>query len=108
MLTGEEIRSNLARLAARWDGYDRSEKEGAQSFWGELLSAYGVDWKQDEARYEYYQPGHGFIDVFKRGEYIVEMKAPQLAKQLDRHRDQARGYWERAADDERGIPAPAT
>jgi hypothetical protein len=106
VLTGEEIQSNLARLAARWDGYDRSEREGAQSFWGELLASYGVDWKEDEARFEYYRPGHGFIDVFKQGEYLVEMKEPYQADRLDKHRPQARSYWEHSADDEKGIPAP--
>ena len=106
MLTGEEIQSNLARLAARWDGYDRSEREGAQSFWSELLQAYGVDWKEDEARFEYYRPGSGFIDVFKQGEYLVEMKEPYQADHLDKHRPQARNYWENSADDDKGIPAP--
>ena len=101
---GDPVQS---RPPGRKVGGIRPQREGGRpSFWSELLQAYGVDWKEDEARFEYYRPGHGFIDVFKQGEYLVEMKKPYQADRLDKHRPQARNYWEHSADDEKGIPAP--
>jgi hypothetical protein len=104
--TGDEIRSNLALLGARWLNYESTEREGAQSFCAELLRAYGIDWKDDGARFELHQEGGGFVDLIKPGVYLFEMKAPGEAKRLAKHRPQALGYWERSADDQAGVPAP--
>lgn len=106
MLTGDEIRSNLAKLASRWDGYEGSERAGAQNFCADLLNCYGVDWKDDGADFEYPQEEGGFVDLFKPGAYLFEMKAPHRVGKLDVHRLQARTYWERAADAAAGVPSP--
>lgn len=103
-LTGEEIRANLARFAARWSLYDRSERSGAQLFLNELFACYGRDLRE-VAELEAPQEGR-FLDLIWPQVCIFEMKAPKEAGRLAHHREQALAYWRAAADDERGIPAP--
>ncbi len=91
-LTGEEIHRNLAELAARWDGYQGTERSEAQTFLNELLACYGTDRKAVGARFEH-RAGVGFLDMIWPGVCIVEMKRPSEASRLDTHRRQAFDYW---------------
>ena len=105
-MTGEEIRSNLLRLAARWAGYRGTERAGAQPFLEGLFAAYGVDRMEVGAEFEVHQDDGGFADLIWPGQCIFEMKAPQEATRLIRHRQQARRYWENAARPGEGVPSP--
>ncbi len=51
-LSGEEIRRNLAEFAARWGGYQGTEKAEAQIFLTQLLACYGTDRQAVGARFE--------------------------------------------------------
>lgn len=105
-MTGEEIRANLLRFAARWAGYSGTERSGAQPFLEGLFAAYGVDRMAVGAEFEVRQEDGGFADLVWPARCIFEMKAPQEGARLVRHRQQARHYWENAANAERGIPQP--
>ena len=59
--TGEEIRSRLAALAARWSVYDGGERAEAQTFLNELFDCYGTR-RADVARFEEPQAGR-FLDL---------------------------------------------
>lgn len=103
-LTGEEIRANLTRFVAHWSlrrGYERGE---AQTFLNELFACYGQR-LSDVAEFERFQEG-GFVDLLWERVCIVEMKSASEAGRLSKHREQALDYWRKAADAEKGIPAP--
>lgn len=51
-LSGEEIRRRLAEFAARWGGYQVSERSEAQPFLDQLLACYGTDRQDAGARFE--------------------------------------------------------
>ncbi|MGI8631245.1 MAG: DNA methyltransferase [Solirubrobacterales bacterium] len=104
-ITGDQIRSNLAQLAARWDAYSGSEKAEAQPFLEQLFAAYGTDRAAVGAEFEK-NIGAGFVDLLWPGRCLFEMKAPAEAGRLSKHRKQALGYWENAADPAAGVPAP--
>ncbi len=90
-LTGDEIRRRLGEFAARWRGYEGTEKAEAQSFLNELLACYGAD-RFEVARFE--EPaGAGVLDMIWPGVCIVEMKRPREAERLAAHREQAFDYW---------------
>ncbi len=99
----EEIRRRLAEFAARWGGYQGSERAEAQTFLNELLTCYGVDRQGIGARFEEHGPG-GFMDLFWPGTCIVEMKRPSEADRLAQHREQALRYWQQAGTP--AAPAP--
>ena len=103
-LSGEEIRQRLIPFAARWSVYDRSERAEAQTFLNQLFDCYGQD-RSEVAFFEEPQAGR-FLDLIWPRVCIIEMKAPAEANRLDRHRDQAFGYWRNASDPEKGIEAP--
>lgn len=102
-LSGDEIRRRLAELAARWGGYQGSERSEAQTFLAELLSCYGTD-RREVARYEDPTASGGFMDMIWPGVCIVEMKRPSEAGRLDQHREQALAYWRESGTPE--TPAP--
>ena len=104
-LTGEEIRARLTAFAARWSLYAGSERAEAQTFLNDLLECYGSQRRAVGAEMEVRQD-RGFVDFLWPGVCLVEMKAPTESKRLARHRPQAMAYWERAADPDRGVPAP--
>lgn len=104
-LTGEEIRARLTAFAARWSLYAGSERAEAQTFLNDLLECYGSQRRAVGAEMEVRQD-RGFVDFLWPGVCIVEMKAPSESKRLARHRPQAMAYWKRAADPDRGVPAP--
>jgi hypothetical protein len=103
-LTGEEVRANLTRFVARWSVRDGYEKGEAQLFLGDLFACYGQD-LAEIASFEQFQDG-GFIDLIWPRVCIFEMKSASEAKRLDRHRDQALGYWRGASDPANEVPAP--
>jgi hypothetical protein len=48
----DEIRRRLAEFAARWGGYQGSERSEAQTFLNQLLECYGVDRQAVGARFD--------------------------------------------------------
>ncbi|MDQ3719935.1 MAG: hypothetical protein M3350_04010 [Actinomycetota bacterium] len=105
-LTGVEIRANLTKFAARWDGYEGSERSEAQTFLTELFAVYGVDRKAVGAEPEHYQQGGGYVDLLWPEVCLFEMKAPSETDRLQVHRPQALNYWHQAADSATGVQAP--
>lgn len=99
----DEIRRRLAEFAARWGGYQGSERSEAQTFLNQLLECYGVDRQAAGARFEERTEG-GFMDLFWPGVCIIEMKRPSEADRLARHREQALAYWQRSGTP--SSPAP--
>lgn len=99
----EEIRRRLAEFAARWGGYQGSERAEAQTFLNELLACYGVDRQAAGVRFEEHRAG-GFMDLFWPGVCIVEMKRPSEATKLAEHRGQALQYWQQSGTPR--SPAP--
>jgi hypothetical protein len=104
-LTGEDIRTNLSRFAARWSHYEGTERAEAQTFLNELFACYGTDRRAAGAEFEAPQEGR-FLDLKWPGVCIIEMKAPAEAKRLSQHRKQALDYWRESADASRDIAAP--
>lgn len=102
-ISGEEIRRKLAELAARWGGYQGSERAEAQTFLNQLVACYGTDRQAVGARFEEHGPG-GFMDMIWPGVCIVEMKRPSEAEHLPAHREQALDYWKASGTPE--APAP--
>jgi hypothetical protein len=102
-LSGEEIRHQLAEFAAKWGGYEGSERGEAQTFLTQLLRCYGTDREAVGAKFE--EPSAGkFMDMIWPGVCIAEMKRPSEAARLDKHRDQALEYWQKVGKP--GAPAP--
>ena len=99
----DEIRRRLAEFAARWGGYQGSERSEAQTFLNQLLDCYGVDRQAAGARFEELTTG-GFMDLFWPGVCIVEMKRPSEVDRLARHREQALAYWQKSGTPR--LPAP--
>lgn len=89
----DEIRRRLAEFAARWGGYQGSERSEAQTFLNQLLECYGVDRQAAGARFEERTEG-GFMDLFWPGVCIIEMKRPSEVERLPKHRPQALEYWQ--------------
>ncbi len=86
--SGAEIRRDLAEFAARWGGYQGSERAEAQTFLNELLACYGTSRHDIGARFE--EPtGDGFIDMIWPRVCIIELKRPSESKRLPAHREQA-------------------
>lgn len=103
-ITGEEIRHRLTGFVEKWSSYQGSERAEAQTFLNELFGCFGTN-RQEVARFE--DPQHGrFLDLIWDRVCIVEMKRPDEARNLDRHRPQAFRYWRNAADADRNLPAP--
>lgn len=48
----EEIRHRLGEFAAKWGGYDGSERAEAQTFLTQLLACYGTDREAVGAKFE--------------------------------------------------------
>ncbi|MGH9920565.1 MAG: DNA methyltransferase, partial [Nitrososphaerales archaeon] len=90
-------------FAARWGGYQGSERAEAQTFLNELLACYGVDRQAAGARFEEHRAG-GFMDLFWPRVCIVEMKRPSEATRLAQHRAQALQYWQQSGTPQ--SPAP--
>lgn len=102
-LPTEEIRQRLAEFAAKWGGYDGSERAEAQTFLTQLLACYGADREAVGAKFE--EPTGGrFMDMIWPGTCIVEMKRPSEASKLSQHRGQALEYWQTVGKP--GAPAP--
>ncbi len=91
--SGEEIRRQLAEFAARWGGYQGSERSEAQPFLDQLLACYGTDRQDAGARFEDPTASGGFIDMIWPRVCIIEMKRPSEAGRLHAHREQALNYW---------------
>ncbi len=88
----EQIRQRLTEFAAKWGGYQGSERAEAQTFLNELLACYGVDRMEAGARFE--EPTAGkFVDMVWPGVCLVEMKRPSEAGHLEHHRQQALGAY---------------
>lgn len=87
-----EIERRARYFATRWAGetYERGE---SQTFWGELLTVYGIDRRRQGALFEYpikKLSGHqGFIDLYWPGKLIVEQKSAgrDLGKALEQGLD---------------------
>jgi N-6 DNA Methylase len=99
----DDIRRRLAEFAARWGGYNGTERAEAQTFLNELLACYGVDRQAVGARFEE-RAGQGFMDLFWPGVCIVEMKRPSELTRLPTHRKQTLEYWQRSGTPR--SPAP--
>jgi len=104
-MTGEEIQRALVDFARRWSLYDGSERGEAQTFLNELFACYGTDRHDAGARFEEAQEGR-FLDLLWSRRCLIEMKRPREAGRLAAHREQAFGYWRRAADPAHNVPAP--
>lgn len=99
----EEIRRRLGEFAAKWGGYEGSERAEAQTFLTQLLGCYGADREAVGAKFE--EPtGAKFMDMIWPGVCIVEMKRPSEAGKLSQHREQALDYWQSVGRP--GAPAP--
>lgn len=99
----EEIRHRLGEFAAKWGGYEGSERAEAQTFLTQLLACYGTDREAVGAKFE--EPtGTKFMDMIWPGVCIVEMKRPSEAGRLSQHRKQALEYWQGVGRP--GTPAP--
>jgi hypothetical protein len=99
----DEIRRRLAEFAARWGGYQGTERAEAQTFLNQLLDCYGVDRQAAGARLEEHGPG-GFMDFFWPGVCIIEMKRPSETPRLADHRAQLLSYWQQSGTPR--APAP--
>jgi hypothetical protein len=106
MRSGEEIRRELVKFAARWHGYAGSERAEAQTFLNELFACYGRDRRDAGAEFEEAHTSTGIMDLYLPGKAIIEMKAPKEADRLDQHRRQALDYWRYSADVATERPAP--
>ena len=104
-LNEEQVRGNLAAFASRWGDREWGERENAQTFLNELFTCFGIDRLEAGARFEHFQAGE-FYDLLWPGRVLIEMKASSEKDRLAKHRVQAMGYWERAADESKGIPQP--
>ncbi len=102
--SGEEIRRALAEFAARWGGYQGSERAEAQTFLNELLACYGTDRQAAGARFEERAGSGGFMDMVWPRVCLVEMKRPGEAGRLEAHRGQAIAYWQGSGTQR--VPAP--
>ena len=101
--SAEQIRHALSEFAAKWGGYQGSERAEAQTFLNELLACYGVDRQGVGARFE--EPSAGkFVDMVWPGVCLVEMKRPSEAAKLDQHREQALGYWREIGTPQQAAP----
>jgi restriction-modification enzyme MmeI-like protein len=99
----EEIRHRLGEFAAKWGGYEGSERAEAQTFLTQLLACYGTDREAAGAKFE--EPTGGkFMDMIWPGVCIVEMKRPGEAGKVSQHRQQALEYWQSVGQP--GAPAP--
>jgi hypothetical protein len=98
MRSGEEIRRELVKFAARWQSYAGSERAEAQTFLNELFACYGRDRRDAGARFEDAHSTTGIMDLHLPGVAIIEMKAPKEGDRLDQHRPQALHYWKYSAD----------
>lgn len=102
-LSAEEIRHRLGEFAAKWGGYEGSERGEAQTFLTQLLDCYGTDREAVGAKFE--EPTAGkFMDMIWPGVCIAEMKRPSEADKLEGHRGQALEYWQSVGRP--GAPAP--
>lgn len=99
----DEIRRRLAEFAARWGGYQGTERAEAQTFLNQLLECYGVDRQAVGAKFEEHGPG-GFMDLFWSGVCIIEMKRPSETAKLAEHRPQLLSYWQQSGTAK--LPAP--
>ncbi|MEX1164140.1 MAG: DNA methyltransferase [Nitriliruptor sp.] len=106
MRSGEEIQRALRGFVARWSGYRGTERGEAQTYLNELIACFGVD-RLERAELEDARGSQaGVMDFHWPGVVIIEMKAPAEADRLERHRDQALGYWRASDDAAAGRPAP--
>jgi hypothetical protein len=103
-ISSEEIRANVSRFAERYLSYDKSERQGAQTFLNELFECYGT-YRPDVADFEKPQEGK-FLDLLWPGNCLIEMKAPGETKRLAKHRKQALDYWENSGNVAKGIRQP--
>lgn len=103
-ISSEEIRANVSRFAERYLDYDKSERQGAQTFLNELFECYGT-YRPDVADFEKPQEGK-FLDLLWPGNCLIEMKAPGETKRLAKHRKQALDYWENSGNVAKGIRQP--
>lgn len=104
-LNEEQLRANLVNFASRWGEREWGERENAQTFLNELFTCFGIDRLEAGAKFEHFQAGE-FYDLLWPGRVLIEMKASSEKDRLAKHRVQAMGYWERAADESKGIPQP--
>lgn len=106
-----EIQSALEKLVDRWSRYSGTERSGSQTFLNQLIGAYtGVDDALEAgAAFEQFGlrgGGVGFMDLYRPGVAIIEMKAPKESGRLGTHRAQMLDYWRNSADPAAGTPAP--
>lgn len=95
-LSLSEIRDRCARFGAEWSGESRERGE-SQSFWTELLDAFGVSRRRQGVLFE--RPSRrastgntGFIDVFWPGLFLAEQKSGGALRHT------ADGEWSNAED----------
>ena len=106
VLSGAEIQGNLRAFVQRWASYQGTERAEAQTFLNELFVAYGQDRRDAGVLLEERQSTGGIMDLLYPGTAIIEMKAPNEASRLARHREQALEYWHHSDDPVAGRPAP--
>lgn len=96
-----QIRADAAQFALRWAG-ETDENAGAQTFWNEFLSLFGVDRKRvavfEKRAARLSTGGRGRIDVFWPGILIAEHKS--AGKDLLAAEDQALDYLESIEQDQ--------
>jgi len=94
--SGAEIKVALDAFAARWSGYEGTERAEAQTFLNELFECYGSNRKDVGARFEEFRSSTGLMDLFWPEVLIVEMKHPRAP--LARAAEQRDRYWRESSD----------
>ena len=93
-LSWNEIKTRAAAFVLEWpESQTVKEKTEAQSFAIEFLKIFGVERRKValfEHEVRYADGGKGYIDLFWKGQIIIEMKTP--GKDLDKAFEQAKAY----------------
>ncbi len=106
MRSGEEIQRALRGFVSRWSAYAGTESGEAQTYLNELIACFGADRLEHAGLEDSHGSQAGIMDLHWPGVAIIEMKAPSEAARLERHRDQALGYWRASDDAASARPAP--
>ncbi len=77
--TRPQIRDRLTAFVARWSQRGGDEKSEAQTFLGELLDCYDLEWRQNiDVRFEHRYPSSGFADLLWKGVVLAKFTTPVL------------------------------
>ena len=91
MISLKEIRERSIKFAKEWEGAS-NEKQEAQSFWIDFFKIFDVSPRSMQFEYpiKKIDGSHGYIDVFWRGQLLIEQKSK--GKDLVKAKEQALEY----------------